>query len=294
MPSHITRRDAAVRLVTQSALLLAIPLPLFGQADQEGEPREDDRMREDDTVREDGRLREAPRLREAINTAINQGESLRAEVVAGSVPTTPWIDGVIRRELDHRRVLAHAFDAAPPPNEAVYVHDGFMPAYEFVVGADARPIPTPERIERSRITIECRDLHDANEPVSRILADILFKALGVTVDVDLFRQFLEQDPDLQMLFESWTNAISTQNWHDVAKLIDAFLGWLIIGGGALRLISFFRDTNALSQGFRHTLGWTISVRFVPFVGWAYLAASILLAIKANFHRFSGNDRDRGC
>lgn len=280
MSSPITRRGAVIRLVTQSALLWTMPLPLFGQTDQEGKPREDDSLRED------------PRLREAINTAIDQGESLRAEVVAGSVPTTPWIDGVIRRDLAHRGVLAQAFEAASPPDAAAYVRSGFMPTYRFVVRADAPRFPTPRMVEGSRITIDCRDARDANEPASRILADILFEALGVTVDVDLFRQFLKQEPELQMLFESLTNAISTKEWDDVANLIDAFLGWLIIHGGARRIISFFSEGGA--SGFQHRLGWSISLRFVPFAGWAYLAFSILLAIKANFHRFSGSDHDRGC
>ena len=165
MSSRITRRDAAVRLVTQSALLWTIPLPLFGQTDQEDESREDARPRGDTS------------LREAINTAINQGESLRAEVVSGSVPTTPWINGVIRRELAHRRDLAQAFFSASSPDAKAYVHDGFMPAYEFVVTADVPPFPPQKELKGQVLPSNARILLMPMSPSGVSLLILFLKLL---------------------------------------------------------------------------------------------------------------------
>lgn len=270
MSSRITRRDAAIRLVTRSALLWGAPFPLFAQQEQD------------------------IALLEAIATAITHGERLRTEIVTGAIPVSPWAGQVVDSELAHRRNLLQAFEVASPEDVSVYVREGFMPVYEFVRAADAPVIPWANDVQNSRIDISCRDATSPQESVGTILADIVLEALGISVEQNLFQQFLAQEASAREAFQRLTEAISTQQWSKVAELIDKLLWWLVVGGGAGNLIRFLWQHEVAADGFRYSIGLRLGLRFVPILGWLYLSGAIVLAIKANFHRFSGNTAHGGC
>ena len=270
-PSSITRRDAIVWMATQSALFCGASFPSYAQSD------EHDRT-----------------LREAIGRAISQGEGLWHEIVAGSVPVSPRIPQWINRELAYRVRLAQAFEAASPENVSGYVLDGFMPVYNFVVAADVPSIPLVATVKNSPTNTACVNVISETTSPWIILADIVFDALGVTVDGDLFMQFLAEEPDARDNFNNLINAISTQEWSKMADLVDKLLWWLVVGGGVRKIVSFLKQREVATGGFVYRIGWRISLRFVPIVGWLYLAGAIVLAIKANLHRFSGDAAQSSC
>ena len=270
MLTRMTRRAASIRLVAKAALLWGVPVSTFGRDGQDSS------------------------LREAIATAIGQGEELRSAIVDGPVPVSPWATRAAELDLTYRTNLALAFQEASPQDARTYVVEGFQPVYEFVVAADAPLYPSEADVATSRINTGCREAPEEDETVQTILFDIIVEALGMPVDRSLFQQFLEQNNSAREMFEQLVNAISTQNWSQMAARIDEFLWWMIVGGGVQSLAGYMRGQGAATGGMLYRIGWRLSVRFVPFVGWLYLGGAIVLAIKANFHRFSGNAADAGC
>ena len=278
MSLHITRRDATVWLATQSALVWAISRPLRAQSDNQ-------------------RI-----LRDAIRAAIIQGENLRTMIVDAPIPTSPRVENLVNNwvvqfaisELAYRKTLAKNFDNAFLEDVKPYVLDGFMPVYDFVLSAEVPPIPTVAQVQNTPINTICRDSLDTRENPLEVLVDIFFDALGVAVDSNLFKEFLEQDQDARIYFDNLASSISSREWTKMADLVDALLHWLVVGGGVRNLFNFLRLQEMAPEGFIRRIGWRISLRFVPIVGWLYLGAAIVLAIKANLHRFSRNAADSSC
>lgn len=270
-PSRITRRDAIFWMATQSALFCGASFPLHAQSD------EHDRT-----------------LHEAIGSAITQGARLRREIVAGAIPVRPRVPQWINRDLAYRGRLAQAFEFASPEDVSRYVLDEFIPVYNFVVAADVPSIPSVVAIQSSAISTACAMVIPDRTSPATILADIVFDALGVTVDGRIFMQFLENEPHVRDKFNNLITAISTQKWSEMANMVDELLRWLIVGGGIRNIVEFLKTKEISTNGFIHRIGWRISLRFVPIVGWIYLGIAIVLAIKANLHRFSGDATHSSC
>ena len=92
MTQRLTRREAGLRLLAQSALLSGLPLPLLAQAQQD------------------------PALHAAIATALARGRDLRSTIVAQPIPVDSWAGQVVRDDLAYRIALAEAFESASPPD----------------------------------------------------------------------------------------------------------------------------------------------------------------------------------
>lgn len=270
MTQRLTRRDAGLRLLAQSALLSGFPLPLLAQDEQDAE------------------------LRSAIATAVARGWNLRSTIIVGPIPVNSWSGQVLENDLAHRDELARAFEEASPSDVRPYVYDGFMPVHDFMVRADVRPVPTAGEVAESPIDISCRDVPDGDDSTSKVVVDILVDTLDLAVEGELFQEFLRQDPDLRAVFERLVQKVTTRNWSTVADLLDVLLWGLTVGGGAVRFAEFLTAREVSVSGFFGRLAWKLALRFANILGWAYLTSSLLLAIKANAHRFSGTAADSGC
>ena len=270
MTQRLTRRDAGLRLLVQSVLLSGIPLPLLAQDEQDAE------------------------LRSAIATAVARGWGLRSTIIEGSIPVDSWSGQVLDNDLAHRVALARAFEETSPSDVRPYVYEGFMPVHDFMVKADVRPVPTADEAATSPIDISCRDVPDGDDSTSKVVVDILVDTLGLTVEGELFQEFLRQDPALRAIFEGLVRNVTTRNWSTVADLLDKLLRGLAVGGGAVRFVGFLTAREVSVSGFFGRLAWKLALRFANILGWVYLTSSLLLAIKANAHKFSGTAADSGC
>ena len=270
MTQRLTRRDAGLKLLAQSALLSGIPLPLLAQDEQDAE------------------------LRSAIATAIARGRDLRSTIINGPIPVDSWSGQVLEDDLAHRFDLARAFEMASPPDVRPYVYDGFMPVHDFMVRADIRRVPTANEIAASPIDISCRDVPDGDDSTSKVVVDILVDTLDLAVEGELFQEFLRQDSALRAIFERLVQKITTRDWNTVANLLDDLLWGLSVGGGAVRFVEFLQAREVSVSGFFWRLARKLALRFANILGLVYLTNSLLLAIKANAHRFSGTAADSGC
>ena len=269
MNTHITRRAAGVRLIATSALLWGVPLPVFGQQNQD------------------------PNLRNAIALAIDRGGRLRSTIANGSIPVDPWAHQTIQDDLIARVDLARSFEDSSPADARPYVYIGYEPVYDFVVEASVPLYPSVDDVQNSSMNLECQNQVE-REDTQVILGDIFLEAIGIPINQDLFRSFLEQDETLSDSFQNLMQEITTYEWIKAADLIDKILSYFIAGQGLTNLVRFLKRKDANAVIDINKIAGRLILRFIPFVGWLYLGASILLAIKANYHRFSGNDEHAGC
>ena len=110
-----------------------------------------------------------------------------------------------------------------------------------------------------------------------IVGDIILETLGISIgDKDLIVYFIESDEQIKEKCESLVNLISTQKWEDVFSLVKSVFN-LFIGS---------KIWVELSKITLKKLTFRLALRCVPVVGWVYTAAAFLVAVKANYHRFS--------
>jgi len=125
---------------------------------------------------------------------------------------------------------------------------------------------------------------DRKEPAHVVVIDIVIETLGVgIVDRKIIEKALETTPELRKLFEELAGRVTTKTWSEIAPLLDKIFG-VLVGGTFLQAIGKQVGERGLRE-FLRRLSFKTVLRLVPFVGWAYMGASLMLALKNNWHRF---------
>ena len=110
---------------------------------------------------------------------------------------------------------------------------------------------------------------------ARVVLDIALQALGLVEGEQLLDQILK-DPDVDTALHEVMPSLKTKDWENVLKLLEHIVQLLITHG----ILKSFAAISARRIAFR------LSLRCVPILGLAYVIAAFLVALKANYHRFS--------
>ena len=147
-------------------------------------------------------------------------------------------------------------------------------------------VPSPELVESQPIILPPADSEKA-EPAWLIVVDILIGALNMGLNREIVLQAIEGDSALRQQLKSAANQVTTHDWKTLAETIDKILNLVLLGGFLERLQGIVVEAfgpDAARRILRRTIFQWI-VRFVPFVGWAYMTLSLVVAAKQNVHRF---------
>lgn len=236
---------------------------------------------------------------EEIKFYRTQANQLRNQIFDAAVPiSSAQLIGFITEDYSQRRQLAGFLNRWPEEASAyasspdrVYEQKR---AFEFInEQAPEQLTPKAESISPISPSVVLPEKNEAAqnietpEPTSIIVIDILLETLDLGFDRELFLKFLENTPEVQEEFENIVNARTTHDWQSVAETIDRLLNWLIFGGVLMKCFEAARKDlgeNAFKRLVKK-LAVSLGLRFVPFVGWAYMGGALLLAIKNNHHRF---------
>lgn len=274
MSQQLTRRETTTALIGQTAFFLSIPLPLLAQFNSENDEE----------------------IRNAIVRAMEQGLQLRSDILNADVPINLRTLEVPQRDVHYRLELANTLRRHSTEQESHgiqnYIQNDFMPIYNLLREMDVASIPADEDIRNSPISTTCLYTEDPPERILIILGDMVLETLGLIDSGEVFLNFLNHDTRAQEMFYNLAEAVSSMHWEQVARTVEGFFSYLIFGGGLRNLIGFMGE-NAQRSTIRR-ISISMSLRLVPFIGWLYLVVAAISTIKSNYHRFSGNDEDRGC
>lgn len=92
---------------------------------------------------------------------------------------------------------------------------------------------------------------------------------------DLIDEALK-DNDVQEFLQTALPLIQAENWQKLVQLLEGVFKVLI----AKRFLENYAEKVGKRVAFR------LGLRCVPILGWVYVVAAFLLALKANYHRFS--------
>ncbi|WP_141246520.1 hypothetical protein [Actibacterium ureilyticum] len=149
---------------------------------------------------------------------------------------------------------------------------------EQLVDEGLELLPEPESVEPISVPSLPPEPEDDDNNL-KVIIDILAEGFGIG-NSSLLVSFVEDRPELRDAFTSLAQLISNQDWQAVAELLE-----IILSGSVIRdfvnsvLIGASRRTK---RRFLHAL----ALRAIPFVGWLYTIASLIIAFKSNYHRFS--------
>jgi len=104
-----------------------------------------------------------------------------------------------------------------------------------------------------------------------VILDIALQTIGIFDGKELGDEILK-DPDCFKLLKEIAPSVQKSDWQKILHLAERFFQ-LLIAHGFLKI-----------YGAR--LAFRLSVRCVPILGWAYVIAAFIIALKANYHRFS--------
>lgn len=104
-----------------------------------------------------------------------------------------------------------------------------------------------------------------------VILDIALQTIGIFDGKQLGEEIIK-DPDCLGVLKEIAPSIQKSDWQKILHVAER-LFQLLIAHGFLKI-----------YGAR--LAFRLSVRCVPILGWAYVIAAFIIALKANYHRFS--------
>jgi len=109
----------------------------------------------------------------------------------------------------------------------------------------------------------------------RVTIDIILEGLGIG-EPGLLTNAIQSNPELEANFEELVSKISTKDWRAVTALLEGILN-------AVAAEDYF---VGLTRRARRKFLFRLALRAVPVAGWLYTIASLIIAFKSNYHRFS--------
>jgi hypothetical protein len=108
-----------------------------------------------------------------------------------------------------------------------------------------------------------------------VVLDIALQTMGIIDSKDLIDEALK-DKDVQTFLDSALPLIQSENWQKLVELLEGLFKFII----AKKFFENYAEKVGKRVAFR------LGLRCVPILGWVYVVAACLLALKANYHRFS--------
>tara|TARA_R110000787_G_scaffold58010_1_gene132137 strand:+ start:3011 stop:3895 length:885 start_codon:yes stop_codon:yes gene_type:complete len=149
---------------------------------------------------------------------------------------------------------------------------------EFIVAAlEGEGLPlVPEADAIEPIGVPSLPPEEAdNDTDLKVVIDIFLESIGIG-ELGLLTQTISANPDLQQKFAELVQHISNKEWTLVAEAIE----WILNTSVVADMVA------GMPKSVKRKFLFRLALRAVPFVGWLYTAASIVIAIKSNYHRFS--------
>lgn len=135
-------------------------------------------------------------------------------------------------------------------------------------------IPSEDAVEPTAIpSIPPTETDDDSDLL--VAVDIILEGFGLA-DASLLVDLIQSDPEIETMFSDLVAKISTKEWEAVAELLEK-----ILRGSVIPSI-----LSKLGKKAKRRFLFGLALRAVPFAGWLYSVASILIALKSNYHRFS--------
>jgi hypothetical protein len=107
-----------------------------------------------------------------------------------------------------------------------------------------------------------------------VCIDIALQTLGIVEEKKVIDEALK-DPNIAAALHAIIPTLKTQDWKILLKPFDHLINLLFLH---VVLISTQSVTKRVAFG--------LVVRCVPILGWVYVVAALLIALKANYSRFS--------
>lgn len=146
----------------------------------------------------------------------------------------------------------------------MFVHSMGMPLVPEVQDILPIGIPVVEPVEQRN---EDTDLS--------VILDIAFQTMGIFEGKQLVDEALK-DPDILASLHAIIPALKSKDWQELLKLLERVFQVIIAHG----LFKMYAKIAAKRIAFR------LGLRCVPILGWVYVVAAFLVALKANYRRFS--------
>jgi hypothetical protein len=117
--------------------------------------------------------------------------------------------------------------------------------------------------------------NNANSDVTVIL-DIALQTMGIVEDKEKLIDEAMKDSDVQAFLQSAVPAIQSGDWQKVVEL----------GERIFKVIITAQFVRNYAEKVGQRVAFRLGLRCVPVLGWILLAAAFIVALKANYHRFS--------
>ncbi len=120
---------------------------------------------------------------------------------------------------------------------------------------------------------------DSDDSNLKVLVDILAEGFGFG-EPSLLIAFVEGNSQLRSALTDLAQIVSTKDWEAAAEALETLLS------GAMMQDFINEVLRKLSKRAKRRFLHALAVRALPFVGWLYTIASLIVAFKSNYHRFS--------
>lgn len=109
-----------------------------------------------------------------------------------------------------------------------------------------------------------------------VILDIALQTMGIVENKEKLIDEAMKDSDVQAFLQSATPAIKSGDWQKLVELGERFFKLVIVA-------QFFRN---YAERVGQRVAFRLGLRCVPILGWIFVVAAFIVALKANYHRFS--------
>jgi hypothetical protein len=109
-----------------------------------------------------------------------------------------------------------------------------------------------------------------------VILDIALQTMGIVEDKEKLIDEAMKDSDVQAFLQSAVPAIQSGDWQKLVELGERIFNLIIAA-------QFFRN---YAEKIGRRVAFRLGLRCVPLLGWIFVAAAFIMALKANYHRFS--------
>lgn len=112
-----------------------------------------------------------------------------------------------------------------------------------------------------------------------VLMDILLETIGIVGSKkSLIVEAMNSDERIKDALNNALGTVSTKSWEDIAPSLENLFKatWVVIKSA----------DSTVPDSVKRSVAFKMAIRCVPFLGHAYLIGCLVMAIRANYHRFS--------
>lgn len=109
-----------------------------------------------------------------------------------------------------------------------------------------------------------------------VIATIAFETIGITLEEGAVTALIEENPEFKAELDQALKYAINSDWKNLAKVSENAFKFLVSSKIGVKL----------SASTAKKLSFKLALRCVPIAGWIYVAASFVVAVMRNYHRFS--------